>query len=107
MERSSALELARALALGRGHQLLADARAVVRPLDRAEDADRRRRVVVGRQAGQRGRQAGVVAPCVVDEDGVLTDVGDLDDAQLAVAAHDDAAVAVGPEADRAGRRAAG
>ena len=69
-------------------------------VDDAEHAERRRRVVVVRQPGQRERQARVVAVGVVHEDRVLADVGDLDDAQLTVGAHDDTLVAVGAEADR-------
>ena len=53
-----------------------------------------------RQPGQRERQAGVVAMRVVHQQRVLADVGDLDDAQLTVGAHDHALVAVGAEADR-------
>ena len=41
-----------------------------------------------RQAGEREGEARVVAVGVVDEDRVLADVGHLDDAQLAVGAHD-------------------
>ena len=37
---------------------------------------------------------------VVHEEGVLADVGHVDDAQLAVGAHDHAVLAVGAEADR-------
>ena len=37
---------------------------------------------------------------VVDKDRVLADIGDLDDAQLTVGAHDDTLVAVLAEADR-------
>ena len=58
-------------------------------------AERGRRVVVGVQPGQGEGQARVVALGVVHEQGVLADVGDLDEAQLAVGAHHDAAVAVG------------
>ena len=59
--------------------------AVDRPLDVAEDADRRR---AGRgcrrKAGEGGRVAGVGAVGVVDDEGVLADVGDLGDREAAV-----------------------
>ena len=52
------------------------------------------------QPGEGEGQARIVALGVVDEDRVLADVGDVDEPQLAVGAHHDAALAVGAEADR-------
>ena len=56
-------------------------------------------VAVGK-AGQRERETGVFAVGVVHEDGVLTDVGHFDDAQLPIAAHRDSTMPVDAEPNR-------
>ena len=101
LERSSAAEVTGTLALRGGDELLADAGAVVRPLDGAEDADRAS--ASGRRVDSRARanaRLGSSRWASWTRMASSPDVGHLDDAQLPVGAHHHAPVAVGAEADR-------
>ena len=64
-------EVAFALLLTRARELLVQQAVVDRPLDVAEDADRRRAVRGVREPGQRVRERGRLGMLVVDEELVL------------------------------------